>query len=368
MKSHPEVRRRLIQALLAACCPGAASALDGAADLAASAPSPRWIRLPPPAGRLTARDIGLVVNTADPYSVEVGAAYRRARALVERQVLEVELPVRGVLDPEEFERLRVVVDRRFGLETQALALAWKAPFAVGCNSITGALALGVDAALCRDGCAASRRSRYFASPSGRPLRDFGMRLSMLLAAPDVPSALALIERGVAADGSLARRGAPTSNAHFVVSDDPRRNVRVPAYPPAGRLQPVNVEVRVDATPALLDADRVLLYLVGRTHVERLDTVHFVPGALADHLTSTGGVLDGSSPQMSALAWIAAGATASHGTVSEPCARPEKFPHPQVLLLSYLQGSTAIEAYWRSVACPQQSLFIGEPLAAPFARG
>jgi len=35
-------------------------------------------------------------------------------------------------------------------------------------------------------------------------------------------------------------------------------------------------------------------------------------------------------------------------------------------LHYLQGATAIEAYWRSVAWPQQSLFVGEPLAAPFA--
>jgi hypothetical protein len=67
-----------------------------------------------------------------------------------------------------------------------------------------------------------------------------------------------------------------------------------------------------------------------------------------------------------MEWIASGATASHGTVSEPCNHVQKFPHPQVLLLHYLQGSTAIEAYWKSVAWPQQSLFIGDPLAAPFA--
>jgi len=39
----------------------------------------------------------------------------------------------------------------------------------------------------------------------------------------------------------------------------------------------------------------------------------------------------------------------------------------VLLLHYAQGSTVIEAYWKSVAWPQQGVFIGEPLAAPFAR-
>ena len=84
-------------------------------------------------------------------------------------------------------------------------------------------------------------------------------------------------------------------------------------------------------------------------------------------TSYGGQLSGQSGQSTALEWIASGATASHGTVSEPCNHLQKFPHPQWLLLHYLQGSTAIEAYWKSVSWPQQSLFIGEPLAAPFAR-
>ena len=33
---------------------------------------------------------------------------------------------------------------------------------------------------------------------------------------------------------------------------------------------------------------------------------------------------------------------------------------------YLQGETLIEAYWKSVLMPGQGLFIGEPLARPFA--
>jgi uncharacterized protein (TIGR03790 family) len=102
-------------------------------------------------------------------------------------------------------------------------------------------------------------------------------------------------------------------------------------------------------------------------VQQQETLRFADGALADHLTSAGGRFDGRGPQMPATEWIAAGATASYGTVSEPCNHLQKFPHPQVLLMNYLQGATAIEAYWRSVAWPQQGAFIGEPLAAPFAR-
>jgi uncharacterized protein (TIGR03790 family) len=90
--------------------------------------------------------------------------------------------------------------------------------------------------------------------------------------------------------------------------------------------------------------------------------------LADHLTSFGGQLlrEQTGPQMSALDWLEAGATASYGTVSEPCNHWQKFPHPQLLLLNYLQGASAMEAYWRSVLWPSQGVFIGEPLAAPYA--
>jgi hypothetical protein len=52
-------------------------------------------------------------------------------------------------------------------------------------------------------------------------------------------------------------------------------------------------------------------------------------------------------------------------VSEPCNYWQKFPNPSVLLKHYVQGNSAIEAYWKSVAWPAQGIFIGEPLAAPY---
>jgi uncharacterized protein (TIGR03790 family) len=97
----------------------------------------------------------------------------------------------------------------------------------------------------------------------------------------------------------------------------------------------------------------------------LQSLHFMPGALADHMTSFGGDLLGGGGQMSSLEWLKAGATASYGTVSEPCNFWQKFPNPHVLLMNYLSGATAIEAYWKSVAWPTQGVFIGEPLAAPY---
>lgn len=58
--------------------------------------------------------------------------------------------------------------------------------------------------------------------------------------------------------------------------------------------------------------------------------------------------------MNILDWIDAGATASYGTVSEPCNHLQKFPHPQLLILSYVQGVSALEAYWHSVAWPART--------------
>ena len=337
------------------------------APAAAASQAPQWITIPRAAGRITSKELGLVINTADPYSVEVGEFYIKARGLTRAQVLRLQLPVRSSLTLEEFKAFAAQVDSFFDVPVQALALAWTYPYAVGCNSITGALALGYDGALCAHSCAASLRSPYFNNASTHPYSELKMRPSMMLAARDVAMAKAMIQRGVAADGSLGLRGGAPANVYFVTTNDTARSARSPLFPPPGLLRREGVDVHVETTQAIANANRVLLYQTGLVGVAKLDTIGWLPGALADHLTSFGGYLEGGTGQMSILDWIASGATASYGTVSEPCAHQQKFPHPQVLLLNYLQGASALEAYWKSVAWPQQGVFIGEPLAAPFSR-
>ena len=72
-----------------------------------------------------------------------------------------------------------------------------------------------------------------------------------------------------------------------------------------------------------DKNDVLFYFTAKQVSRGLETLHFVPGAIADHLTSAGGVLTDSG-QMTALRWLEAGATASYGTVIEPCNVPRNF--------------------------------------------
>ncbi|NTV96975.1 MAG: TIGR03790 family protein, partial [Thiobacillus sp.] len=168
----------------------------------------------------------------------------------------------------------------------------------------------------------------------------------------------LIDRGVAADHTF-----PTGTAYLVSTTDRARNVRAATYPTVARLFGGLVAVaEIDASPEA--RDDVLALFTGQVRVDGLDKLRFRPGAAADHLTSTGGQLTDSG-QMSILDWLSAGATASYGTVTEPCNRPEKFPSPGLFLAHYLGGATLIEAYWKSVAWPGQGVFVGEPLARPY---
>lgn len=347
-------------------------AASGMAASGAATPPARirrvpFVPVPRVIGRVMPEQIGLVINRSDPYSVEVGAHYQAQRRIPNERVLWVDLPVEARLAPADLERLRQRIDAGFGSRVQALALAWARPYAVGCQSITSAVSLGLQDEVCVNTCGKNPSPPYFNSASGQPLRDHGFRPSMLLAASSVASARALIDRGLAADGSLGLRGALPVEVAYMSTTDAARNVRAVLFPPAGSLRGAGVQVRRLQGDLPSRGQRLLLVQTGVPVLTGLDRLDWVPGGLGDHLTSFGGQLDGNSGQTSALAWIDSGATASYGTVSEPCNHPQKFPHPQVLLLHYLQGSTAVEAYWKSVSWPQQGVFIGDPLAAPFAR-
>lgn len=91
---------------------------------------------------------------------------------------------------------------------------------------------------------------------------------------------------------------------------------------------------------------------------------FVPGALADNLTSHGGnfTVDG---QTKLTELLHAGAAISSGTVVEPYSLQQKFPHPSMYAF-YGSGATAIESFYLAVAAPYQLLIVGDPLAQPFA--
>ncbi len=330
--------------LLAAGAPGAARAAPAATVQ--------------PAAPLDPDQLALAVNDADPASVALGAYYAQLRGIPPARIVHVNLPGKPArLDAAAFARLKAEIDGQLGPEVRAVLFAWTVPYAVECNSLTAAYTLGFDAAQCERSCAPGRKNPYFNAAALPP----AMRLSMLLPAEPPEVGRAVAERGKAAGFSV-----PQAGAYFLQTSEATRNSRARFFPPSGAIPARKLTVHTLRQDVLEGAHDIMFYQTGAARVAKLDTLRFLPGALADHLTSYGGDLLGNG-QMSSLRWLEAGATASYGTVSEPCNHWQKFPHPKILLQHYLSGASAVEAYWRSVAWPAQGLFIGDPLARPYPR-
>jgi uncharacterized protein (TIGR03790 family) len=307
--------------------------------------------------QLAPAQLALVVNDEEPNSVAVGEEYRKLRNVPAANVIHVRIPGSPrKLDAATFAHLKSEIDARMPSGVQAVLFVWTAPYAVECNGITAAYTLGFDAAQCDKPCGPGRRNPVFNAPQGMPLR-----LSMLLPTTSLELAKALIARGMAAGFSTPRAG-----AYYLSTSETMRNSRAAFFPRAGVVVPRKLTIHNLKQDTLENASDVMIYQTGKARVDKLETLKFLPGALADHLTSFGGDLL-ADHQMSSLRWLEAGATASYGTVSEPCNHWQKFPNPDILLRSYLRGGSAIESYWRSVAWPAQGVFIGEPLAAPYPR-
>jgi uncharacterized protein (TIGR03790 family) len=320
-------------------------------------------RLIPASPRLTAAQLAVVINTADELSVAVGDYYVRKRRVPTANIVRMSFdPMRDELPEREFKKVRASVESRIDSQVQAYALTWARPYRVGCMSITSAFAFGFDVKYCASGCKPTQPSPYFNAATSKPYDDLHLRPAMSIAALDFAHAKALIDRGVRSDGTM-----PRGTAYLVMSDDQQRNVRSTEY---GRLDPADRQrIKIDTphAPDVHDRTDILFYFTGATTVPALTSNRFLPGAVADHLTSFAGMLTADSGQMSSLRWLEAGATGSYGTVVEPCNFLAKFPNVPVLMNHYLAGETLIEAYWKSVVMPGQGLFIGEPLAAPFRK-
>ncbi len=314
-------------------------------------------------------DLGVVVNDADPDSKAIAEAYVAARGIPARNVVHVSLPVQPVASVADFEAAKAEVDT-LPDSVEALVLAWTQPYRADCQSIVSAFALGYDPAYCggTNGCGTTPASPYFDHETTRPYTDLGIRPTMMLAGVSVEAVLGTIDRGVAADGT-----APPGDGYLVRTTDAARSVRWPVFVqtvdlfdhPGGLALSYVDNADGMGSNTVENAAGVMFYFTGLANVAGIDTNTYRPGALADHLTSFGGKVPVAGGQMSAAAWLAAGVTASYGSVTEPCNYVEKFPNTEVLLSHYFRGASALEAYWKSVKWPGQGNFVGEPLAAPY---
>lgn len=312
---------------------------------------------------LNANNLAVVVNDADPLSVQVGQLYAQKRRIPAANLLHVNFaPGSTIMTPDAFKLMKQTLDASTPANIQGYLLTWNAPYRVGAMSITSAFTFGYDVKYTSPTvCAMTAASPYFNNGTRKPFTDLGIRPAMILGASNLTEATNLIARGMAADGSQ-----PAANTYLVSTTDTNRNVRASAFNSTVTTVSPFIKAEVAYTNALLSKTDVMFYFTGVSTVASLSTNKFLPGAVADHLTSYGGMLT-NSYQMSSLEWLKAGATGSYGTVVEPCNYTQKFPNPKVMMQHYLAGETLMESYWKSVAWPGEGVFIGEPLARPFSK-
>ncbi len=311
------------------------------------------------ASTLTGPRLGIIYNIDDSASEGIARHYAQRRAIPTENVLGVHLGRADVIAPSAFAPVRDALITRLPSSVQSLALVWSRPYAVGCMSVTTAIAAGYRPEFCEPGCGLTAQNPLFDSDDWLPADTVGWWPAMLLPSADSELAQALIERGLRAE-----HGNTPGTVYLERTADTARNVRAATYPRVELTAGDSVHIVELSAPIAHELPDAIAFFTGAERVDDLAAIHFLPGAVADHLTSTGGVLYGGS-QMSALAWLAQGATASYGSVSEPCNRLEKFPDIEVFLKHYVHGETVMEAYWKSVKMPGQGLFIGEPLASPY---
>lgn len=180
----------------------------------------------------------------------------------------------------------------------------------------------------------------------------------------VGQTIAMIDRSVAADGSL-----PTGTTYLIQTPDvlrsgPRQNA-MPGV--AAAINSIGGSAQVLSNVWMPTGQTDCLGIMTGFAAAGIDNINFsmMPGGFADHLTSYAAMFDNPF-QDKVSAWIRKGASGSWGTVEEPCAYGGKFPHSRMHLF-YRQGLSLGEAVMRSVSyMPFQGLLYGDPLTRPFS--
>ncbi|MBN1269173.1 MAG: TIGR03790 family protein [Kiritimatiellae bacterium] len=188
-------------------------------------------------------------------------------------------------------------------------------------------------------------------------------LSSLLTARTLALGRTSVIHGVSSDGT-----SPAGTFYLIESRDPARNVRYKLFDNFdfhARFVPDFPAYSIMITYEIIGKTDVLGHIQGRYLLPDFATNTYLPGAMGDLFTSFGGKLPDGAGHDTVWDWMEWGASASYGTVAEPCAYLEKFPDPMVDFW-YARGFNMAESYWMSVHNPYQGIFAGDPLAAPFA--
>lgn len=215
------------------------------------------------------------------------------------------------------------------------------------------------------------RSRYLWDRNGKRTDDpkLGQRylLSTMLGVTrgrgnSVAEVVRYLSRAAAADGTR-----PNGTIYFMVNGDIRSKTRDKCYPQvAAELKRRGIRAQVASGRIPSQAKDIAGLMTGTESFDwpASDNV-ILPGAICEHLTSSGGMLAAHGGQTPLSVFLRAGAAGASGTVIEPRAIQAKFPLPS-LHVHYTRGCSLAESFYQSVSGPYQLLIVGDPLCQPWA--
>ncbi len=329
--------------------------------------------------------MAIVVNQNSTNSVQLGNYYREQRQVPPQNYLRINWAGANtewtltdfnntLLNPF----LAMLASRQLTNQIDYVVLAMDIPYRVsdpinGDNSTTSALFYGFMGDTNPPCSLALGSSNSYAGSEGifrfTPPINAGSNsfLVTMITASNLNLAMQIVSQGVSSDSTF-----PTQPVVLVESTDTIRNVRYTAFDNAifntrlrGNYSMQRIDAFTNVALNVLVPTNILGYEDGYGYFDTVPN-SFVAGAMADNLTSFGGQIFENSGQTPILSFLAAGASGSYGTVTEPCNYPEKFPDPQNYFYQ-ARGFSLAECYYQSVTNPYQGLIMGEPLAAPSAR-
>jgi uncharacterized protein (TIGR03790 family) len=333
--------------------------------------------------------VAVVVNQASTNSVDLGNYYCEKRQIPPQNVVRIDWAGGNVeWSGADFTNrllhplLSALSDRGLGGQIDYVVLSMDIPYRVrqtgttataGANSTTSVLYYGFKPdgpqkgdrpvfcnlpAVSSNSYAGSEEVFRAAPPDRATTTPF---LSMMITSSNLDQARRIVDRGVASDGSF-----PLQSVYLAKNDDRLRNIRYALFDDAlfnTRILGYYSMVRTNVNT--IEGLGVMLGFESGMAGFGIGADQFVPGAMADQLTSFAGKIFEPIDQTSLLIFLNAGATASFGTVIEPCSWFEKFPTTRNYFYQ-ARGFTVAESYYQCLTNPYQGLLVGEPLAAPFA--
>jgi len=313
----------------------------------------------------------IVANQASSNSLELANDYRLKRGVPPENVLSISWPGSNIQwTRQEFTNtllnplLDFLSQNALNDQIHYVVLSMDIPYRVtggmSANGTTAALFYGLKSGSGLDNSYAFSEQRFASSPPATaPTNSF---LALMLTGSTLQEAKRLVNQGVASDGAF-----PPQKAWLVKSQDVDRNKRYKAFDNAifnTRLCDGFTLMQTN-TQSMPPWSNLLGCQLGMETFS-ISSNAFIPGAIADDMTSFGGQIFENPGQTTLLEFTQAGAAGSYGTVTEPQAIVAKFPDPMVYFYQS-RGFSLAECYYLSVQQPYQGLFVGEPLAAPWRR-